>query len=135
MMPLVAVDVTAVIVALIGAGLLDWARNLVKARLQARREGIAALSPEGRAADHLAFADASILVVAKARDELAEDNTRLRSELAETRATAAEERLNHATEREAWRVERAEMRREIDLLETRLRGVRERLDKHYPDES
>jgi phage shock protein A len=52
--------------------------------------------------------------VSRARDQLALDNAALRQERQET-AT------RHAAERAEWQAERAELRKEIDDLEDRLR--------------
>lgn len=127
-------DITAVIVALISFGALDWARSLVQNRGQKKRLALATSSPEGRAHAQLEFADQSILVVAKARDELEADNDRLRATLTETRQDRANLVAEHAVEREAWRKEREAMRAEIDELSTRLRTVRLRLDQHFPND-
>lgn len=104
--------VTTVITALIGAGVLTYVRDAVRA-IRARRT---AATPEAREALHVATADQSLLVVAKARDELVEDNTRLR-------VTIAEERTRHAEDRAQWAREKAHLRAEIDSLEAKLRGL------------
>lgn len=128
------VDITAIIVALISFGALDWARSLVKARSDRKRLAVAASSPEGRASASLEFADQSILVVAKARDELEADNDRLRQVLTEVRADRAALVQEHAREREAWRLEREAMRAEMEAMEARIRTLRERLDAHHPND-
>lgn len=128
------VDVTAIIIALVAAGALDWARALVKARGDRKQLALATSSPEGRASASLDFADQSILVVAKARDELEADNDRLRSALTDERTARATDADRHSKEREEWRREREAMRAEIDALETRLRTIRERLDRHHPND-
>lgn len=128
------IDVTAIIIALVAAGALDWARSLVQARSQRKRLALATASPDGRAHAQLEFADQSILVVAKARDELEADNDRLRATLTEVRQDRSNLVAEHAKEREAWRLEREAMRAEIDELSTRLRTVRLRLDQHFPND-
>jgi chromosome segregation ATPase len=128
------IDITAIIIALVAAGALDWARSLVQARSQRKRLALATASPDGRAHAQLEFADQSILVVAKARDELEADNDRLRATLVETRQDRANLVAEHAKEREAWRLEREALRAEVDDLSTRLRTVRLRLDQHYPND-
>lgn len=104
--------VTSVLTALIAAGLLAYIKDAV----HAYRERRAAATPEAREALHVATADQSLLVVARARDELEEDNRRLR-------VTLSEERSRHDAERASWASEKREMRREIDALEAKLRGL------------
>lgn len=104
--------VTSIITALIAAGILTYVRDAYRA-FRARR---IAATPAAREALHVATADQSLLVVAKARDELVEDNTRLRVMLAEERTRSAEDRAR--AERE-----KALMRAEIDSLEAKLRGL------------
>lgn len=58
--------------------------------------------------------ESSMLAIAKARDELIEDNQRLREERREQDA-------RHAADRAEWARERGEMRRDIEEMETRLR--------------
>jgi uncharacterized protein involved in exopolysaccharide biosynthesis len=100
--------------ALIGTGGLLYLRDAIKFLAQKFRQ----TAPERRVQRevHAAVAqyDASLLAVAKSRDELAEDNQRLRDELREQTA-------RHATDRAEWAKERAELRREIEAMETRLR--------------
>ncbi len=105
-------SITAVVVALIAAGLLNYVRDAVKA-IRARR---AASTPEARDALHVTAADQSLLVVVKARDELADDNERLRT-------TITEERARHAEDRATWAAEKLELRQEIDDLESKLRAL------------
>lgn len=66
---------------------------------------------------HVSSIDASIITVARARDELAEDNTRLRQMI-------VEERERWDAEREAWSAERLTLRNEIASLETLIRRER-----------
>lgn len=79
--------------------------------------------------------DANILTVARARDELAEDNGRLRETLREERAqhasTLREEREQHDRERQSWWGEREQLREEITLLETQLRAERDEHNRRY----
>lgn len=98
---------TQVTVAVVAAGGLTLAREAVKAR-RARQ---AATTP-------VAVADSSLLVVAKARDELEEDNVRLR-------VLIGEERTRHAEDRAVWAKEKAALRAEIDTLEAKLRMLLE----------
>lgn len=67
--------------------------------------------------------DASILTVARARDELEADNQALRQML-------TEERENFRREREEWASERADLRREVDELQQKLWRISQRLDQH-----
>lgn len=62
----------------------------------------------------LSVASVSIGVVSKARDELVEDNNRLREEL-------REKDVRHATERQQWLEDRVRLRADIERLETELR--------------
>lgn len=100
--------ITTIIVALIGAGVLNWARDAWRAHRAAKS------LPRAGAA--IAEVDASLVVVAKARDELEEDNRRLR-------LTLSEERQAHEKDRSRWDREKTQLRSEIDALETKLRGL------------
>lgn len=101
-----------VLVALIGAGVLRYleavTRWLIRRRVTA--------TPAGQRAAVLTEADQTVAVVAHARDELAEDNRRLRAIIGETRT-------QHAEDRAQWAAEKATMRSEIDSLETRAREM------------
>jgi len=105
-------SVTAIVVALLGAGILTFLRDGLKA-LRLRRR---AATPAGRDALYLETADKSLLVVAKARDELGEDNARLRLSI-------VEERSRHAEDRAQWARDKAVLRGEIDALEGKLRAL------------
>lgn len=96
---------TQVAVALIAGGGLKYLADYLRDRKRARDA-----SPRE--------IDANILTVSKARDALEADNTALR-------ATLREERDAHASDREAWAQERAQMRAEINALETKLRALLE----------
>jgi hypothetical protein len=113
----------AIVVALIGAGALRYAERAWD-KLRARR---AASSPAGVESARLAVADQSLAVVAHARDELAEDNRRLRAIVNEERDHHASEldrqRRLHAEDRAEWLADKAAMRAEIDALEAKLRAV------------
>lgn len=104
--------VVNITVALIAGGLLSWARDLVKTWRAARDRR----QPSARDAATIAEVDASLVVVAKARDELEEDNRRIR-------LTLSEERHAHAEDRARWEREKALLRGEIDALESKLRGL------------
>jgi molecular chaperone GrpE (heat shock protein) len=101
-----------VIVALIGAGALRYVEHIVRGLLQRRQ----AATPEGREAATVAAVSTSLAVVASARDELAEDNRRLRVMLSEERTRRAEDNAQHAAKE-------AGMRAEIDALEAKVRAV------------
>ena len=101
---------TNIVVALIAAGLLSYIRDAIKTWRNARK----ASEPSARDAATVAQVDASLVVVAKARDELEEDNLRLRQ-------TISEERSRHAEDRDRWDKEKRALRAEIDGLESRLR--------------
>lgn len=103
---------TQIIVALIAAGLLSYIRDAIKTWRDARK----ANTPSARDAATVAEVDASLVVVAKARDELEEDNRRLR-------LTISEERARHAEDRDRWDREKRALREEIDGLEHRLRAL------------
>lgn len=104
--------VTNVVVALIGAGLLSYGRDSLRAWKARRDQRL----PSARDAISVREADASLLVVAKARDELEEDNRRLR-------VTISEERHRHAEDRATWAQEKSVLRGEIDALEAKLRAL------------
>lgn len=104
--------ITNVLVAAIGGGLLAYARDAIKTWRAARRRN----TPSARDAATIQEVDASLVVVAKARDELEEDNRRLR-------LTMAEERRAHAADRSRWEHEKLLLRNEIDALESKLRGL------------
>ncbi len=103
---------SAILIALITAGLLKYAVDFVK-WLHARR---GAKTPEARKSQQIATVDQSLAVVAKARDELEADNARLRAQQAETDA-------RHERDRAEWYTERTQLRGEIADLERRLREM------------
>lgn len=103
----------ASVIGLLGAAakyVLDWYRD------DRRTRGKRPTSDER----HRQSIDANILTVAKARDELAEDNASLR-------ATLREEREAHAADRAASLAEREHLRAQIAALEARLRSVADEL--------
>lgn len=73
-----------------------------------------------RARQPAAVESANLAAVARARDELAEDNGLLRTQL-------ADERRSHALDRAEWREERADMAAHIDRIEAKLRALLEEL--------
>lgn len=101
-----------VLVALIGAGVLRYLEAVVRWFIRRRT----AATPAGQRAAVLVEADQTVTVVAHARDELAEDNRRLREQI-------VEERTRHSEDRAQWAAEKATMRGEIDALETRAREL------------
>lgn len=101
-----------VLIALIAAGLLKYAVDLIR-WVNARR---LAKTPDGRQAMTIATVDQSLTVVARARDELQEDNARLRETLTSERARYDQERIR-------WEAREKSMRAEIDALEQKLRDL------------
>ena len=75
--------------------------------------------------------DASIVTVSLARDELAEDNQRLREILAEERANGNTERQRFERERLSWDAERISLRHEIDLLRAQIEKERQESAERY----
>ena len=75
--------------------------------------------------------DASILSVARARDELEEDNARLREALADERAQNSALRQQHRDDRQGWIAQEAVYRREIAELEARIRNERDEAARRY----
>jgi hypothetical protein len=85
-----------------------------------------------------ALVDASILTVARARDELEADNARLREQLDNERAAHHQERESwmaertaHFREREGWSREREGYQDEIDRLLVRVREERRAASERY----
>jgi chromosome segregation ATPase len=68
--------------------------------------------------------DASIVTVARARDELEADNVRLRQELIES-----EER--HSRERERWLGDQERLRADVARLEAQIRAERQEANDRY----
>jgi septal ring factor EnvC (AmiA/AmiB activator) len=69
-------------------------------------------------------ADASIATVSRARDQLEDDNTRIRAE-------RDEDRIRFAAERAEWASERLALRADIARLETQIRMEREQAAARY----
>jgi hypothetical protein len=69
-------------------------------------------------------ADASIATVSRARDQLEDDNNRIRAE-------RDEDRLRFAAERAEWRAEREALRSDIARLEAQIRMEREQAAAWY----
>jgi chromosome segregation ATPase len=118
---------TAILIALISAGLLKYAVDAVKAfRNRAR-----ARTPEALQATQIATVDQSLAVVARARDELEADNSRLRLQMAEAEA-------RHEADRARWELRDKSRREEIEVLEAKLRQllteVEKLKDRHLYDE-
>jgi hypothetical protein len=95
---------------LVGAGGLGYGYNIVRAYVGRAPRGVRATR----------VVDASIVTVARARDELEEDNARIRATLAEERANWIRERERFERERDAWETDRARFRAEIAALEARI---------------
>lgn len=109
---------SAILIALIGAGLLKYAVDFVK-WLKSRRDEKA---PEAIKAQHVATVDASLAVVARARDELEADNARLRAQMAESDA-------RHEADRARWELRDKARREEIEVLERKLRALLAEVEK------
>ncbi len=118
---------SAILIALISAGLLKYAVDFFK-WLRSRKEQ---RTPEAARVATIATVDASLAVVARARDELAADNVRLRSQLTETDA-------RHAAEMARRDLREKAMREEIAVLESKLRAllteVENLKDRHLYDD-
>lgn len=78
----------------------------------------------GPDARRVATIDASIITVARARDELEEDNARLR-------AMIGEERARWDLDRAAWTAERLSLRAEIEELRAQIWREREESRERY----
>ena len=74
-----------------------------------------------RASRRLTAVDANIATVARARDELEQDNARLREILMEERKQRAEDEIRHAGERARWLADQERLRADVNRLEERLR--------------
>jgi hypothetical protein len=66
--------------------------------------------------------DANIATVARARDELEEDNIRLRMILGEERKQRTEVERLHTEERARWLTDQRRLRADVNRLEMRLRS-------------
>lgn len=82
------------------------------------------LNRPSKSQQHVATIDASIITVARARDELVEDNQRLRDEITELRQ-------RHAEDRTRWENEKTAFRREIAELQERIRLERDEAERRY----
>lgn len=118
---------TAILIALISAGLFKYlvdASRWWRSRRQAQ-------TPAAQQAMTISTVDQSLSVVARARDELEADNTRLRRLMTEADA-------RHEADRVRWELLDARRREEIEALESKLRallGEVERLkDRHLYDD-
>lgn len=75
--------------------------------------------------------DANIATVARARDELAEDNMRLRQTLTEERAQRVADETRHATERARWLFDQERLRADVERLENQIRAERVEANLRY----
>lgn len=134
--------ITTILAAALGAGLLDMiARGIswvVKRRSMSRPEVVEQQKVHAAVAE----ADASLAVVARSRDELEDDNRRLREQNELERARFDEDRAAWRAERVEMLAERAEMRADLDRMEGRLRealdevqALKERYRKQEQEES
>ena len=108
---------SAILIALISAGLLKYAVDFAK-WLRHRR---VANSPEGQQVSSIATVDASLAVVARARDELEADNERIRRQLTEQDA-------RYATELARRDAREAALQEEIIRLESKVREILSELE-------
>ena len=75
--------------------------------------------------------DANIATVARARDELSEDNARLRATLAEERKQRTEDEARHAVERMRWLADQDRLRADVARLEAQIRSERDDAAARY----
>lgn len=75
-----------------------------------------------RAVRSQGIVDANIATVARARDELEEDNIRLRMILGEERKQRTEVERLHTEERARWLTDQRRLRADVNRLEMRLRS-------------
>lgn len=109
-------SITPLLVALLAAGILNFVRDGVKWYRDRRRANQPQQVEAARVHEGVRQADESVIVIARARDQLAADNAALRAEREETAK-------RHAAERAEWQAERTELRDEIDELEAKLRAA------------
>jgi chromosome segregation ATPase len=103
------------------AGLLNLLDKQIREFIGRRRSSRPEAIETRKIHSAVAAADESIVVVSKARDELAEDNKRLRDQNSTDRQRY-EKDLNYLRLRVAeLEAERAAMRKELDSMELRLR--------------
>lgn len=100
------------VVALLGAGILGYARS----GYQGLRARFSSSNAGSQRMHTISEADQSLLVIARARDELGEDLDRCRRERAEDVSRFVDERT-------AWELERIQLKNEINRLEKRLREL------------
>lgn len=84
-----------------------------------------------RALRNQTVVDANIATVARARDELEEDNARLRKTLAEERKQRNEDEARHAVERLRWEADQERLRAEMARLEIQIRAERDEAAARY----
>lgn len=75
--------------------------------------------------------DASIVTVSRARDQLEEDNTRLRETHAEDRGIWQAERDRFERERQSWIAREQALQAEIEQLRASIRKEREEANERY----
>ncbi len=109
---------SAILIALITAGLLKYVVDFIKWLRDRHQQR----SPEAQRAQSIATVEASLAVVARARDELEADNVRLRSQRSETDA-------RHAAEMARRDLREKAMREEITVLESKLRALLAEVEK------
>lgn len=107
--------------AALGAGLLTLLERGVKSAIARRRASLPEVKAQRQIHDAVAAADQSIAVVARARDELAEDNRLLRAQNMADRQRYDRDRDDWRFDRAQWDAERTEMRNELKRMEATLR--------------
>lgn len=133
--------VIAIVSALLSAGalapivgLVRWLQRKAHARTPAGLVEAQQAREEARQAEHWSTHDRSVAALARTRDELIEDITRLRTELeaqnvqhrSEREAWSAERAMllgQQRLERESWAAERERFLREVEHWEARFREV------------
>lgn len=123
--------IITIIVALIGAGLFSWLRDVWKDWHKRRQATQPAAVASEQAHDGVRLVNESVLAVAQSQRQLTEDNARLRAERAEVDARWQHERemleARHARDRASWEAEKIELKRELDAIEDKWRRALDEL--------
>lgn len=104
----------AAFVALLSGGGAKWAYDALKDWRSAPPRELRSVS----------VIDANIATIARARDELIEDNARLRTEITEMES-------RHATERARWLFDQERLRADVQRLEEQIRTQRDAAAARY----
>lgn len=126
-------SITTILAALLAGGLLNLVWRAFMWVVDRFRKSQPAVVESKRIHDAVREADQSLLVVAKARDELAEDNNRLREQVESERRRHEKqsdtERCRYEKDRADWRAERTSLRQEIEKLEAALRSIQDEIQQ------